>query len=89
MVFAWIGGQILSSGLIATHVSSSSSSFASDRWRWMTALFALAYWAAAAARGTGEHHHRNADRMTVGLEFAADIFAAHVGEKFSDDDCLR
>jgi hypothetical protein len=49
MVFAWIGGQILSSGLNATHVSSSSSSFASDRWRWMTALFALAYWAAAAA----------------------------------------
>jgi MFS family permease len=48
MVFAWIGGQILSSGLIPASASSSSS-FASDRWRWMTALFALAYWAAAAA----------------------------------------
>lgn len=48
MVFAWIGGQILNSGLIPASASSGSS-FASDRWRWMTALFALAYWAAAAA----------------------------------------
>ncbi len=47
MVFAWIGGQILStrspsapSGLLA---------IAPDRWRWMTGLFAVSYLAAAIA----------------------------------------
>lgn len=56
MIFAWIGGRILSGGpseaassTVSTFVSAGTSSIAPDRWRWMTGIFAVAYLAAAAA----------------------------------------
>lgn len=47
MVFAWIGGQILSTGSPASQAT--LPVIAPGRWRWMTGLFALAYLASAVA----------------------------------------
>lgn len=49
MVFAWIGGQILNGSPIPGMATQTSTSIAPERWRWMTALFAVSYMAAAAA----------------------------------------
>ena len=49
MVFAWIGGQILNGNPIPGMATQNSTSIAPERWRWMTALFAVSYMAAAAA----------------------------------------
>lgn len=49
MVFAWIGGQILNGSPIPGMATQNSTSIAPERWRWMTALFAVSYMAAAAA----------------------------------------
>jgi hypothetical protein len=49
MVFAWIGGQILNGSPIPGMATQTSTSIAPGRWRWMTALFAVSYLAAAAA----------------------------------------
>ena len=49
MIFAWIGGQILDSTPMPGANPAASSGAGMERWRWMTAIFAIAYLAAAAA----------------------------------------